>query len=191
MRMESSFTNISISWPYTSFPRCPRIRFGRSQETCCGSGAVFLTDWTFSRQTTLVSLLFSHCGPAVIGGFGMCSTPFSMTYSRKKALEQVTFGNEVGPFSRGHITLSKRYHPHKYSVIKPEAGGSRFLRNVGNYLLNNTVSHPMRPRGSIVGWGTMLQAGRSRDRVPVKWFFFFQIYLFLPAALWPWGPLSL
>jgi hypothetical protein len=27
-------------------------------------------------------------------------------------------------------------------------------------------------RGSIVGWGTMLQAGRSRDRVPMRWIFF-------------------
>jgi hypothetical protein len=26
--------------------------------------------------------------------------------------------------------------------------------------------------GSIVGWGTMLQAGRSRDRVPMRWIFF-------------------
>jgi hypothetical protein len=26
-------------------------------------------------------------------------------------------------------------------------------------------------RGSIVGWGTILQAGRSRDRFPMRWFF--------------------
>jgi hypothetical protein len=28
-------------------------------------------------------------------------------------------------------------------------------------------------RGSVVGWGTTLQAGRSRVRVPIRWFFFF------------------
>jgi hypothetical protein len=27
-------------------------------------------------------------------------------------------------------------------------------------------------RGSVVGRGTMLQAGRSRDRVPMRWIFF-------------------
>jgi hypothetical protein len=27
-------------------------------------------------------------------------------------------------------------------------------------------------RGSVVGWGTMLQAGRSRFRVPMRWIFF-------------------
>jgi hypothetical protein len=40
------------------------------------------------------------------------------------------------------------------------------------------------------GWGTALQAGRSRVRFPMVSEEFF-IHMNLPAVLWPWGRLSL
>jgi hypothetical protein len=45
-------------------------------------------------------------------------------------------------------------------------------------------------RGNIVGWGTMLQAGRSRVWFPMNTLDF-SIELIFPAALWPWDWLSL
>jgi hypothetical protein len=34
------------------------------------------------------------------------------------------------------------------------------------------LTHEMGARSSVGGWGTILQAGRSRDRVPMRWIFF-------------------
>jgi hypothetical protein len=45
-------------------------------------------------------------------------------------------------------------------------------------------------RGSVVGWGTMLKAGRSRFRVSMR-SLDFSIDLILPVVLWPWRRLSL
>jgi len=45
-------------------------------------------------------------------------------------------------------------------------------------------------RGGAVGWGTALQTGRSRVRFLMVSLEFF-IDIILPAALWPWGRLSL
>jgi hypothetical protein len=43
-----------------------------------------------------------------------------------------------------------------------------------------TIAH-----GSVVGWNTVLQAGRSRVRVPMKALIFLSVYLILPAAPGP------
>jgi hypothetical protein len=44
-------------------------------------------------------------------------------------------------------------------------------------------------RGSVVSWGTMLQAWRSRIRFSMR-SLNFSIELIIPVALWPWGSLS-
>jgi hypothetical protein len=45
-------------------------------------------------------------------------------------------------------------------------------------------------RGTVVGWGTILQAGRSWVRFLMR-SLYFSIDLILPAALWSWDRLSL
>ena len=51
-------------------------------------------------------------------------------------------------------------------------------------------SFSYRIRRSAVGWGTALQVGRLRVRFPMVSLEFF-INIILPAAVWPWGRLSL
>jgi hypothetical protein len=41
-------------------------------------------------------------------------------------------------------------------------------------------------RGGVVGWVIMLQAGRTRFRIPIR-SLDFSVYLILPAVLWPWS----
>jgi hypothetical protein len=48
----------------------------------------------------------------------------------------------------------------------------------------------MRARGSVIGCGTMLEAGRSRVRFPMR-SLDFSIDLILPGVLGPWDRLSL
>jgi hypothetical protein len=48
-----------------------------------------------------------------------------------------------------------------------------FIRNLFNYIKwYHTRLCVLGARGSLVGWGTMLQAGKSRDQVPMRWIFF-------------------
>jgi len=64
--------------------------------------------------------------------------------------------------------------------------GTKSLRTPALEVLKKNI----RARGSAVGWVTTLQAGRSRIRFPKVSLDFF-IDIILPAALCPWGRLSL
>jgi hypothetical protein len=56
-----------------------------------------------------------------------------------------------------------------------------YTENINIYVFYVQYSLPVGARGSVIGWGTMLQAGRSRVRVAMRWNF--SIDLILPAVL--------
>jgi hypothetical protein len=75
---------------------------------------------------------------------------------------------------------SKSEYPHWYSWS--------LSRRIEGY--NFEMGQDRGTRVNVVGWGIMLQAGRSPIRFAMRSFDFL-IDLILPAALWPWGRFSL
>jgi hypothetical protein len=58
---------------------------------------------------------------------------------------------------------------------------------VSNFLMlhSQTIFSITGALGSLVGWGTMLQARRTQVHFPMRSLIFFLSYLILRAALWP------
>jgi hypothetical protein len=116
------------------------------------------------------------------------------------------FGGKCYPHLQGRrINRARNQHEagSKKKFFHPEDGGNKFLWNSGWVSTAYTVLYPRRQnlnicislpffktRRSVVGWGTMLQARRSRFGFPMS-SLNFSIDLILPATLWPRGRLGL
>jgi hypothetical protein len=95
--------------------------------------------------------------------------------------------------TRSFITVFRRAHHWSLSSsnwiqsIKPEPISLYPFQYYVKYYIPTLIRGA---RDSVVGWSTMLEAGRSRVRLPMM-SLDFSIDLLLPAALWPFYRLKL
>ena len=88
-----------------------------------------------------------------------------------------------------YMPMKPNFTPCKtHSVIRKLGGSIR--RRASSIIKKKSCLMTMGVRGGAVGWDTGLKAGELRARFPMVSVVFF-IDIKFPAALWPWGRLSL
>jgi hypothetical protein len=175
-----------LQYPLTSSVRLLQLRLGDVIVSFTGCSFGFITPRCFCLVSVYSYVTWFwrwHCGNIFFGHTIAC-WPDIFIFIRLKFYSVCVFrykGKRLGLLGKNQPRLESYFweaNSRLVTRIKFSAsyGIEKFTRACRCSCLvrwlRTIVSSRLR-RISVVGWGTMLQAGRSRARVPMKWIFFF------------------
>jgi hypothetical protein len=146
---------------------------------CCNHSCIVMAPlWVQQMLSHLPITIISQLSLLI---FSLLLAVLPLAFLHFPCLHTVSFYYPCPAHYSTHRTTPYTLLVHLKTIIQP---------TLSQYNATNFPSYLLLTRGGVVIWGTALQSGRSWLWFPMVSLEFF-IDIILPAALWPWGWLSL
>jgi hypothetical protein len=130
------------------------------------------------RSAAETAITRQWIGNYIVQLWGFCSMQLTLNHGR--SVLWVLLRHLQGETEENFVEVALHFDPYTCGSVRTFWAADQFL---GLFGLPGA-------RGGVVGWGTMLKAGRSRVPFPAR-SLESSTDLILPEALWPWGRFSL